>query len=54
MDCIREIRFKSVEDIMDVRPFLFVIGLPLVILLIIPGCWIAKARIEKWKVALFT
>ena len=38
---------------MGVRPFLFVIGLPLVFLFTILGCWIAKARIEKWKVALF-
>ena len=37
----------------DIRPFLFVIGLPVVILLAILGCWIAKARIVKWKVALF-
>ena len=36
-----------------VRPFLFVIGLPVVILLAILGCWIAKARIVKWKVVLF-
>ena len=37
----------------DVRPFLFVIGLPVVILLAILGCWITKARIVKWKAALF-
>jgi hypothetical protein len=38
----------------DLRPFLFVIGLPVVILLALLGCWIAKARIAKWRVALFT
>ena len=38
----------------DLRPFLFVIGLPVVILLAILVCWIVKARIAKWRVALFT
>lgn len=38
----------------DIRPFLFVIGLPVVILLAILVCWIVKARISKWRVALFT
>ena len=38
----------------DLRPFLFVIGLPVVILLALLGCWIAKARIVKWKAVLFS
>ena len=38
----------------DIRPFLFVIGLPVILLLAILVCWSTKARIANWRVALFT
>lgn len=38
----------------DLRPSLFVIGFPVVISLALLGCWIAKARIVKWKAVLFS
>ena len=37
----------------DIRPFLFAIGLLVVISLAIIGCWIANAKIAKWRVTLF-
>ena len=36
-----------------IRPFLIVIGIPVVILIAILVCWITKARIAKWRVTLF-
>ena len=36
----------------DIRPFLFAIGLLVVISLTIIGCWIANAKIAKWRVTL--
>ncbi len=38
----------------DVRPFLFVGGLPLFIGLSLLVCWLAKTRFKKWNVALLS
>ena len=33
----------------DIRPFLFVLGIPIVILLTFLGCAIVKSRVRRWK-----
>jgi hypothetical protein len=38
----------------DVRPFLFLAGLPIFILLTILGCRLARAKVSKGKVALIS
>ena len=44
----------TILSYIDVRPFVFLAGLPVFILLAIWGCRLAKARVSKWRTALIS